>query len=214
MITEISENVLLLRFPSQYELCSTMLRPQEFRESCYPVVRYRYFPLELYMDLYAADHGNQFTYFTDWNGFNLSDRDLRDFYIIFGERLSEKERWLRAALDPYWGREKFYLIASHGDALNDPELINHELCHAWFYLIPMFRAALTVTLAGITPEEWSLIRHDLGAMGYGDNVFEEEAACYLGTSEDLPFPTPGNAAEFRAIFEDFDTQMGHPGASL
>ena len=81
---EIYPNLFLFTFPNQYELASTFIRLQEFYESPYKEIKGQYFTLEKYMDRYAKDQeDNKFTYFEDWNGFNVPGNIVLKFVLFY-----------------------------------------------------------------------------------------------------------------------------------
>ena len=87
-LKQVYPGLYFLKFPNQYEL--TMIRLQEFYESPYKNIRGKHFTLEQYMDAYAKHKGN-FTYCSDWNGFNIPSIVIQDFFIIF-HPIRDKEK--------------------------------------------------------------------------------------------------------------------------
>src|ERR1043166_6690987 len=87
---KISDAIYLLRFETLYELSSTFLRIQEHYES--PHFHGRVFTLEQFMDWYAAkNEKKEFSYFEDWDGFNVPSTAFQPFYDGRFDPLLEKE---------------------------------------------------------------------------------------------------------------------------
>ncbi len=133
-IKEIYPNLFLYTFPNQYEMGSTFVRLQEFYESPYKDIKGRYFTLENFMDLYVKDNDNKFTYFEDWNGFNIPGHIVDYFDLQFNFDFTTKEFKLFEELDDAFATDDvkdFYII---GVVEKDKEIIKHEVAHGLYYL--------------------------------------------------------------------------------
>ena len=176
-ITEIFHNAYLVMFTSQYAITSTLMRLQEFYES--PTkLKNHYFNIEEFMDDYAKKHGN-FTYCEDWGGFNMPDFAIRKFEAIFAGAMTKKEQafinLLANTIDGYYAGDKFYLIAVYED-----DYIDHELAHAFYYLMPKYKKA--INLETRARGDLKTFRKALLSNGYGYGNFFDEAQAYLATS--------------------------------
>ena len=211
-LTQIKPHIYYLLFDTQYELCSTMLRIEEFYESPYKNIKGKYFTLETYMDTYAKDTGN-FTYYSDWNGYNIPSDSINEFWKTFNNypvepllnSLLEKEKKLYDILtgisDP-----KYYLIATHKKVVKSA--LNHELAHAYYYLDPDYKKAMDDLIGGFKHRK--AMETKLLKMGYGKSVLSDEIQAYLSTTKrydidskimnrDWKIPE-----EFRKIFRERD----------
>ncbi len=165
------------------------------------------------MDRYAKEYGN-FTYTTDWNGFNVPGDIVRKFFSLnetnFMSSPSFKERWLHTALintGILQSGKDFYLLGTHtkefpkekeddgsisvslkGDALD------HEFAHAFWYLDSNYQKAQMENLAILSKKTTREIHKALEWIGYTEEVFLDEAQAYLSTSdpEDLKDSFEGN----------------------
>ncbi len=174
------DKIYLVEFYNQYEMCSTLMRPQEFYESPFQNIRNRYFTHEEFMDTYAKHNNGKFTYFTDWSGFNLPGIILVSFFDRFPEKdLSRKEEFLRYILKNIIKSldSKFYLI---GAIKGDTETIDHELAHAFYYLDKEYKKDMD----WITNEwcERNLFKQTLLEHGYDESVIMDEIQAYMTTS--------------------------------
>lgn len=163
---------------TRYEVAATMLRPQEFYES--PEFKDRFIVLEKYMDWYAEQQGN-FTYYSDWSGFNIPDNVLRQFFEVHWEYLSIKEHRLYLALAPWLERkDPFYVIATSKEGLErkGPSLLDHEMSHAFFYTLPEYKALMQGYIAEFSEGYRGAVYTKLGEMGYHPSVFEDECHAY------------------------------------
>jgi len=170
---EVRPRIFLVEFRSQYEAASTFLRCQEFYESA--KFRGRVFSLEEYMDWYAGKFKN-FTYYEDWEGFNIPSGVLEPFYQGEFDPLSRKEKKL---LDLF-ARERgdFYIIG----AVTSPDggvherTLKHELAHGLFHIESAYRKEVLAQLAKYDTTE---LEKELLRSGYCRAVLKDEVHAYL-----------------------------------
>lgn len=169
--TRIADAIFLLRFPTQYQLAATFLRFQEHFESRY--FKGRVFPLEAFMDWYAAEFGG-FTYYEDWAGFNIPSTALEPFYAGDFDPLLEKEQRLLALFAHE--RRPYYIIGITRAAPSSD--LQHELGHALFFTVPAYADAVRAAMRGhnTKPIERTLLK-----MGYHPSVLQDEVHAYLLT---------------------------------
>lgn len=206
------------QFDTQYEVSSTFLRLQEFYESPYPLIRGKRFDLEEYMDTYAADKGN-FTYTSDWSGFNVPGHIVDEFMDVYGEHMLTKEYVLFDAIANNTGEwEKYYIIASSKDGgkKNNPlEVMKHEVAHGMFYLVPEYQKEMT-TIAEKVDKKHPELGQKLKDMGYCDEVILDELQAYFAASTmtyladsgfegcDIPW---NSVLEVQRIFEKYYEEL-------
>jgi hypothetical protein len=181
-----AKNVLCFDFKTQYYLTSTFMRIQEYYESPFKSIKDKFFTHEKYVDLYANNQKDkEFSYFTDWNGFNIPGDVALRFMSTFGGSYSTKEKvlidYIGEHLEDYAG-EPFYIIGTHG---NNASVVEHELCHAYYYLYPPYKGISKRMLVdkNILPAK---IKRDfkevLLKLGYEKKVLDDELNAYLSTS--------------------------------
>jgi len=165
---------------NQYELTSTFIRLQEFYESPYKQIRGKYFDLDDFFDIYAKKFGNM-TYFTDWNGFNVPGHIVNLFIEKFNLRNKEEVfATLPSQKVFFCEKEKYYVIGTwkEGD-------IDHELCHAWYYLDPEFKKhadACVKVLKDKYRQQYDKVVNWLLKEGYSKKVLNDEVMAYMATS--------------------------------
>lgn len=175
-VTKPAPGVVYLKFKNQYETCSTFMRLQEFYESPFKDIRGKFFTLEDFMDRYAKGQGN-FTYTTDWGGFNVPGNVVREFFKTFNGELLNKEEQLRELLKPYIeGEDKFYVIAMYDDGP-----FEHELCHALYYLNPEFKARADALVKALPTTVKETVKKWLLNKGYSSPLVTDETNAYLST---------------------------------
>jgi len=178
------DNIVVLTAETQYELTSTFLRMQEYYES--PEFKGIVFDLEDYMDWYAEKYGN-FTYYSDWNGFNVPGDVVCSFFNEFekfSNRLSKKEQDLYNILEEYIvSDQKFYVIG----LWKTDNTVEHELCHAFYYIDPAYKKEMHSLLKNVPEEFKHRCRKVLQSDGYHKSVFVDETVAYLATNKITDF---------------------------
>lgn len=177
---------------TQYELCMTFVRLQEFYESPNKKFRGQEFTFEEYMDWYAQTQGNGvFTYTDDWGGFNVPSNVVHNFFVTIDRHLSDlrpREMELMEALVKFGiyvfneDEEPYYLIGTPKEC--NLSTVEHEMRHAWFYLVPEYRKAVE---RAVNKYKLKGLRKQLKKMGYGSNVILDEIHAYTlsGLSSDM-----------------------------
>ncbi len=176
-VTEPIEGVAHVHFENQYDVTSTFMRLQEFYESPYDNIKGKEFEVEEYMDTYADDTGN-FTYNTDWSGFNVPGNIVNEFFSQPWHYYLDKEWKLNQALVPFKRRgEPYYVIGTFKE-----ETIDHELAHAMYYLKPEYKETMDNLTSQMTSECYVDFEKALKDLGYCNEVIRDEMQAYLATS--------------------------------
>lgn len=169
------DNIIFLKADTQYELASTFLRMQEYYES--PKFQGQYIDLEEYMDWYAQEYGN-FTYTSDWNGFNVPGNIVRKFYKEHTPLMRKEKAMYDLIKDWVEGDEDFYVIG----IWKADNTLDHEFSHAFFYLNTSYKAQQKVALRNLPTEFRERCDANLKEKGYHPSVFEDESIAYLSTN--------------------------------
>jgi len=174
------DNIIVLTADTQYELAATFLRMQEFYES--PEFKDTVFDLEEYMDWYASEFGN-FTYYSDWNGFNVPGNVVRSFFKEFfassSKQLSRKELDLFNMLEEYIvSDQKFYVIG----LWKSDNTMQHEFSHAFYHLDIDYKNEMLKLLEDVPDSFRHRCHKVLQADGYHPTVFHDESIAYFATN--------------------------------
>jgi hypothetical protein len=178
----LSPGVIHFKAKTQYEVSAAFMRMQEFYESPYGV-RGKFFTLESYMDTYAEKNDNKFTYLTDWAGFNVPGNIVDKFFKMFEDDLLDKEVDLWNQIVEETEKEggthngKYYIIGTYS-----ADSIDHEHCHALWYLYPAFRRASTKLVRSLPKAMRTACNNYLIETGYHKSVLVDETNAYLSTS--------------------------------
>lgn len=175
--TVVAPKVHLLTFETQQDVTSTFLRFQEHYES--PKFAGMVFSLDEYKEWYVKNSPNgiktgEFTYYTDWSGFNIPGTILLPFYEGKFHPLSEAEEII---LEMFKDEQNpFYIIGVHKESKSFEKLLRHETAHGLFYTNPEYKKE---ALEIISKYDTSEVRKDLLASGgYGENVLDDEVHAY------------------------------------
>ena len=123
---KILNDIYLVHFKTQHEMASTFLRFQEHYES--PKFMNKIFTLREFKQWYVKRKG-KFTYYKDWDGFNIPSSIFDLFRKGKFNPLSSKEKLLLKLFKNE--THNFCIIAVHGKAHH--HMLKHELAHALFY---------------------------------------------------------------------------------
>jgi len=181
------KEIYLAIFDTQYDITSTMIRMQEFYESDSPKFRGKLFTLDDYMDFYAKKHDGKFSYFTDWNGFNLPSNVINEW--VSGIDKSDEHEFRDKEikfLDTLFGTlethvdNKWYLIAVSTQCRWDT--LRHEIAHALWYLDPSYKTNATVLINALPKYHRDIMIEFLTIKGYGKNVLFDELNAFMSTA--------------------------------
>lgn len=166
--------IVHLVFPNQYLLASSLMRFQEYYES--PKFRGKSFSYEEFMDWYAKQHSDTFTYFDDWAGFNFPYWAADSFTGALGSKENLVYTELRKQEISIGSRE-FYVI---GTTKNNTSLMAHEIVHGLYHVSPNYKARVTA----LWEKHYKVLeplRKWLLSVGYHKSVFADEANAYVLT---------------------------------
>lgn len=175
---KIGKQILHVKMETTRELSTMLVRFQEHYESPLPEIRGKIFTLGMLRARYSEEVTGGWTYHGnsliggDWAGFNFPDYVIRPFAAGLFDPLSESERDFLSIVQHR--QDKFYVI---GTSAEDTGTIEHEVCHAHFYLDEDYRKAATALV-----NDWSesvKMGKMLADWGYCDEVLVDEVHAYV-----------------------------------
>ena len=200
-VEKVSSLVTHLEFLSQKDMCATMLRFEEHAES--PEFKGKVFTLGQYREWYSRTTG-AFTYYTDWEGFNVPSSSFRPFIEGLFDPLTKEEQ---EVVDLFKDRkDDFYVIATCRDVESAYE---HEICHAMYRTIPEYGEEVRMLLA-----EFHLVPlcEYLLKIGYDSSVLDDECNAYICddalhlVGENVEFPYEA-VKRFKDLKEKYKTNL-------
>ncbi len=147
----------------------TFLRFQEHYES--PRFMNRVFTHEEYKKWYIKLKG-KFSYYKDWDGFNIPSSALRKFYDGNFDPLTAEEKAFLNLFKNH--KHKFYIIAVFGK--NPRALLRHEIAHGLFFSDVSYRRKV---LRIMKEYDLSKVKKELLNLGgYSKKVLLDEIQAY------------------------------------
>jgi hypothetical protein len=123
-----------------------------------------------------------FTYYSDWAGFNIPSSVLFPFKQGKFKNLTKDEKNFLHLFEKMTGN--FYIIGSYGKNDRSVEVFNHELAHAFYFLNKKYKEKvdrfLKQNIGSLRKFEDTLL-----TMGYCKEVVLDELNAYLSTGYDV-----------------------------
>ncbi|MDO8524687.1 MAG: ABC transporter ATP-binding protein [bacterium] len=202
---KLADKIHLLTFENQKDITSTFLRFQEHYES--PNFRGKVFSLEEFKEWYIKNSpkgvaSGDFTYYSDWNGFNIPSYILKPFYDDKFNPLSKQEKNFLDIFKDEGGA--FYIIGVHKKSKIKDQLLKHEIAHGLFYTKDSYRLEVQQTLSQF--DDIKNIKEELSLKaGYHEEVLEDEVHAYsIDFESNLKTPIPEKLSEeLRKLYEKY-----------
>jgi len=172
-----TSRIWFTKFQTQYEMTATMLRPQECCECPNKKFRNHIFNMEEYADWYANKYGN-FTYYSDWHGFNLPVKYVFKLYNEFPD-LSNKERKLIESVFECGAKQEDYLITCFVEDGTFSATMSHEIAHGLFCTDKKYRKEVKKILKTISDTKIDKLKQVMKEQGYCPSVYLDEIHAYL-----------------------------------
>lgn len=182
-IKHLGNNIFLLQFESRYDLALHFVRAQEYYESPNPKFRGQIFDIWDYMEWYSKGHNNNFTYATDWEGFNVPGKVLCELYekTITLPGLNKYDYFMKNVCDfiaKQLNGDNFYLIGATFDE-NSEAVIKHEIAHALWALSKKYREEQTENIKQSNQKTINKLKNNIMELGYTEDVLDDEVQAFL-----------------------------------
>lgn len=212
-IEEVRPKIFLVEFSNAYDLAMHFLRYQEFYECPSSKFRGKSFTILNYMKWYSKEYGkNNFTYPTDWVGFNIPSEIIDNVHYLGIKDFNEYDNELLKIYNFCANKANgpFYLIGSKkGDTITK----GHEIAHGFFYTIPKYKKEMTKLVKALDPNLRKNMNSILKHIGYASKVYVDETQAYMATGLpylgdiDISFETESklmdSRKEFTQLFESY-----------
>ena len=184
-LKEIYKRIFLVTIEDSYDLAMTFCRLQEYYESPFKQIRGKTFSMDEFQRLYAKELGNGiFTYPADWAGFNVPGDVVDDFMsVTFDDWGNEYDfviediHWkITDEHESYNEIYPYYLI---GAEPKDQATINHEICHALYYLDREYKDRVDTILKDLDESLLNDFKYQLLNKGYSKRVLIDEINAYI-----------------------------------
>lgn len=157
-------------------MCVTLLRFSEFYEN--PAFKGKYFTLEQFKTWYKKlKNKKRFTYYKDWDGFNLEGKQILEFRKVNFMPFSKEEIKFLKLIDFITNEELMssYIICT--SKVSSPSTFTHEMAHALFSVNEDYKIYVERKIAENKYNKQ--IHKMLKALGYDKSVFVDETHAYV-----------------------------------
>ncbi len=199
----ITEDIFLLIFNTQKEITKTFLRFQEFYES--PKFKGKIFSLDDFKKWYIVNSPQgkktgEFTYYSDWNGFNIPSSVLKPFYSGKFNPLTLREKKILKIFSKR--KDKFYIIGVHRESKNIKTFLQHEIAHGLFFTDYNYKKEV---LNVISKFNTKLMEKELmKKAGYHREVLLDEVQAYsISTGQKLENVIPQLSIVLQKIYKKY-----------
>lgn len=179
------KNIFQVSCRDSYDLSMIFCRAQEFYESPLFAIKGKHFDIFTFQKLYSKHFGDGvFSYALDWCGFNIPGHILDKFFTVHprGYEQSEYDKVFSKIIEMIYSlrdkASKYYLIGAHA---NDSATIQHELCHAFYYINTEYKQKVDAIIKTIDNDILSSVKELLLRKGYNKNVIFDEINAYFST---------------------------------
>jgi hypothetical protein len=189
-LKEIYKGIFIVTIQDEYDLAMTFCRLQEFYESPFKQIRKNTFSMDEFQRMYAKKFGDGvFSYPMDWAGFNVPGDIVDEFMSVtfpdWGNNydcIMNNIYWtITEEYETYNETRPYYLI---GAGPKDKHTINHEICHALYYLDKNYKFRVNYVLAELNASLLEHFKSFLLVKGYSKNVLMDEINAYICFDED------------------------------
>lgn len=195
--TLVAPKILHISFADRTDLAMTFVRYQEYYESDNKDFYRKCFKLEDYKKWYSEERGDgEWTYCTDWSGFNIPGWVLRDIWLseVYHEDKTKHDEIMQMIVtrnfDMFNTGFDFYLIGTtHGAT----KTLRHEIAHGLYSTNPNYKKNAQKLIAALPSSIKTPFYEWLGKIGYASDVFEDELQAY--------FSAPGQAKGIQMLLE-------------
>jgi hypothetical protein len=177
-LKEVSKDIYLCTINDSYDLAMTFCRVQEFYESPLEEFRGKKFNMFELMKRYALKNENGvFCYPVQWAGFNIPGSVVADMFTQGIDDFNVYDNIIYAIHNKI-KKKNYYLIASKE---KDTKTIEHELCHAYYFLDKNYQEAMNKLVDGLPDKIFKSLKKTLKNMGYCEDVLKDEIQAYMST---------------------------------
>ncbi len=208
------DHIWAIKSPDNHTRALMFMRPQEFYESSFEEIISKQFKVSNFVDIYKQHYGKkEFTYGSDWSGFNIPSTILED--CMFNIPEDEINNWDKLMLSiiniikEKEGEHNYYLLGV--DELSN-RLLEHEFAHAMYFTLPEYKDEMSKMNDECDPNVRDMMYKCITEYGYADHVLPDELQAYMSTGlgskmEEMNIPDIEIWQQrYRNIFDNYYSQ--------
>ena len=177
------DHIWAIKSPDSHTRALMFMRPQEFYESSFEEIIGKQFKVSDFVNIYKQHYGKQqFTYGSDWAGFNIPSNILEE--CMFNIPEDEINNWDKLMLSTIntikevEGEHNYYLLGV--DELSN-RLLEHEFAHAMWFTLPEYKSEMSKLNDECDPTVKDMMCKCITEYGYADHVLPDELQAYMST---------------------------------
>lgn len=179
-LERITEGIYYISFDELMELSSHFMRWQEIYESDDNRFYRKPFQLMDYLKFYSKKNENDFTYFNDWNGFNIKTNIVSEYFPKIKD-INDHDLFMKQIVD-YIKRDNggndCYLI---GSQTGKREVLKHEVAHGLFFTRHDYEEMMADLISALPKDVYKEASDIIKGMGYNESVVDDEIQAYFST---------------------------------
>jgi len=170
-LTKLNNKKLLLEFPTRKEMTLSNFRISEFKEGK-DGIKGMYFTVEKFIDIYSDEKGD-IDFFSYWEGFNYSKKELSDFDKLFNDKSEREIAIIEAAKEI--DNDGYIICMEEGDEIT----LRHELSHGYFFDNEEYKNKATEIVKSLSQSVFNVYKNYLYQMDYNNENMIDEMHAYL-----------------------------------
>ena len=205
------DHIWAIKSPDRQTRALMFMRPQEYYESAFDEIIGKQFKVSRFVDIYKQHYGKQqFTYGTDWSGFNIPSNVLEEcMFNIPEDEINNWDKLMISTINTIKeveGEHNYYLLGV--DELAN-ELLEHEFAHAMYFTLPEYKAEMSKLNDECDPVVKDMMYKCITEYGYADHVLPDEMQAYMSTGlgskmEEMSIPDVAIwQQKYREIFDNY-----------
>ena len=138
------------------------------------------------MKWYHEKYGRGFSYGSDWSGFNIPVKVIKECYnklnkteTPYDKKMDEILSFLNTKIES----NKGYLI---GCGSTNCDTFKHEVCHGLYYTNKDYKKQMDALTKGLPKKYYDKFKENILKMGYASKVVNDEIQAYLQYGFDNP----------------------------
>ena len=177
------DRIWAIKSPDSHTRALMFMRPQEFYESSFEEIIGKQFKVSDFVNIYKQHYGKQqFTYGSDWAGFNIPSNILEEcMFNIPEDEINNWDKLMLSAINTIKeieGEHNYYLLGV--DELSN-RLLEHEFAHAMWFTLPDYKSEMSKLNDECDPVVKDMMCKCITEYGYADHVLPDELQAYMST---------------------------------
>lgn len=177
------DHIWAIKSPDSHTRALMFMRPQEFYESSFEEIIGKQFKVSDFVNIYKQHYGKQqFTYGSDWAGFNIPSNILEEcMFNIPEDEINNWDKLMLFAINTIKkieGEHNYYLLGV--DELSN-RLLEHEFAHAMWFTLPDYKSEMSKLNDECDPVVKDMMCKCITEYGYADHVLPDELQAYMST---------------------------------